>query len=460
MAEAGLAAPSQAVSTGRLAAVGRRLAATPLLPALVAAVLGLFRIGDKPLWLDETTAVAIARLPTAEMLAHLWRVELHAAPYYIALHPWLALGDSPAAIRSLSVVFGVLAVVATWAIGRRYGVGLAAALLLAIAPIFVEFEQEARGYTLLMAGSALSTLLLLRLLERPGRWRAGAYVVVAAGLIYVHPLASLVVFAHALWFALGAEPRWRWRLLALYLPIVAGWLPMIRFALLNRDRIAWVPPTTLDNTLDALATVGGGLVLAPLVAVLLAVQLRRDPLALWLIVPIVGTIVASLVIQPMLQPRYLLAVVPAAAIILARNPRPLLVGLALICLVGVWNWYEKADAKDDWSQISAFVGERLEPGDGIVFAPDYLRAGFGFHLRAGESIWPPLEWSVSDLRHGPLEEALARLEAAPRVWLVRGHAADAPAELEAALAQLSATDQRDFSGPHHVRVTLLIRADR
>lgn len=437
-------------------AMGERLLSTPLIPVAVAIALGLFDLASKPLWLDETTAIAIARLPTLDMLIHLWRVELHASPYYIALHAWLALGDSAFVVRLLSVVFGAAGVAATWAIGRRYGTAFPAALLLAVTPGFVEFQQEARGYTLLIAAAALTTLLFLRMLEAARPARVALYVGAAAALIYFHPLASLIVLAHALWVVVGTPAPRRWRLLVVFVPVVIGWLPMIRFALNNRDRIAWVPPTTLENSLATLAAVGGGLVLAPLALVLIVLKARRDHLTLWLAVPLVGTIVASLLVQPMLQARYLLGVLPAGALIIARHSRPVLAVFIALSLVGTWGWYARTDVKDDWGAIAAHVASGLQPGDGIVFAPDYLRAGFGYHARVGESIWPPLDWSVSDLRHGPLEDGLERLAAAERVWLVRGHAADLPHEIDARLAAMQVLEVRPFPGPHEVRVSLLI----
>ncbi|HEY7598879.1 MAG TPA: glycosyltransferase family 39 protein [Candidatus Limnocylindrales bacterium] len=436
-----------------------RLVATPAIPVVVAIVLGLWRAGDKSVWLDEGVSVAIARLPTLDMLVHLWRVELHAAPYYLALHPWLALGDSESAIRALSVVFGVVAVLATWAIGRRHSAatGFYAALLLSVTPVFIQHEQEARGYSLLMAASAIATLLWLRLVERPGRWRALAYIVVAAALIYVHPLGALVVVAHALAALLLVEPALRRRLLVVFVPIVIGWLPMLRFTLLNRDRISWIPPTTVEiATTELLALAGGALVAIVLLAALL-LGLRRDVITLWLVVPIVGTLAASLLIQPMFEMRYLLSATPAAAIVAARS-RPALVGLLVaVSLVGVWGWYEAGAAKDDWRAAAGWVVGQAEPGDGIVFAPDDLRTAFGYHARVGDPLWPPLPWSVSDLRHGPVAEAVAGITSRRRVWLVEAHAVALPAEVSAALAPLRPSASRTFAGPHGLRVSLLVR---
>ena len=226
----------------RLATLVDRLTATPAIPVLIAIVLGLYRIGDKSIWLDEGVSVAIARAPTAEMVHYLRTIELHASPFYIVLHPWTFLGTSEAAVRSLAVVFGVVAVLATWAVGRRYGVAFGAALILSVTPVFIQYEQEARGYTMLMATSALSTLLFLRLTERWTWVRALLYVLSGGLLIYVQPIGAFVVVAHGL-AVLFFRPRTEWRrLLPLFVPIIVLWVPMIRFAMRSGDRIAWIQP--------------------------------------------------------------------------------------------------------------------------------------------------------------------------------------------------------------------------
>jgi mannosyltransferase len=448
-------APAPPTRRDRLAGALRRLTGTPLIPVAVAIVLGLYRGADESLWLDEAVSVAIARLPTADMLVHLWRVELHAAPYYVALHPWLALGDGEAAIRSLSVVFGVVAVLATWAVGRRFGVGFTAALVLAVLPAFVRYEQEARGYTLLMAASATATLLFLRLVERPDRWRIAPYVVVAGGLIYIHPLGALVVVAHAL-AALWLRPRAEWpRLLLPFVPAVVLWLPMVRFALLNRDRIDWIPPTTPEVVAGELTVLAGGVVVALVAGVLIAINLRRDVITPWLIVPLAGTVVASLLIQPMLQDRYLVAVLPAVAIVIARSHRLMAAAFVAVAMTGVWAAYEDTSGKTDWRGAAAHVSAATQPGDGIVFSPYYIRAAFGYYARVAEPVWPSLPWSESDLYPGEAEPpAVAQ---ASRIWLVVAHVPALPPEIASALAAFVEAERHTFAGPREITVTLLVR---
>ena len=165
--------------------------------ASISAVLGLYRIGDKSLSVDEAYEYAIAQFPTSLFLESL-PGNLERTVYLSILRRWLMVGDGEVHLRLLSVVFGVIAVLATYAVGKRYAVAFPAALLLAVAPQFVQYEQDARHYTLFVAWSALATLAYLRLTERPGRREAVIYVVLAGLMIYVHLLGSLVIVAHGL----------------------------------------------------------------------------------------------------------------------------------------------------------------------------------------------------------------------------------------------------------------------
>ncbi|MDX1522401.1 MAG: glycosyltransferase family 39 protein, partial [Anaerolineae bacterium] len=73
----------------------------------------------------------------------------------------------------------------------------AAALLLALAPIAIKYGQEARMHALFMLFSALSTWLLFRAINRPGRWpRWLAYALALAATIYTMYFGFLILAAH------------------------------------------------------------------------------------------------------------------------------------------------------------------------------------------------------------------------------------------------------------------------
>jgi hypothetical protein len=86
--------------------------------------------------------------------------------YYLLQHALLWITpDSPAAVRLLPVVFGMLGIWAVWLLGRRMlgpTAGLAAAFFTAISPWHMYISGMARYPSLLFLLSALACLLLLR----------------------------------------------------------------------------------------------------------------------------------------------------------------------------------------------------------------------------------------------------------------------------------------------------------
>ena len=429
------------------------MAAGPWIPVVIAIALGLYKIGSKSFWLDEGHSVSLSREPLELLISTLSSSELQAAPYYLTLHPWLALGTSEAVVRSLSVVFGAIGIIATYFVGKRYGVAFLAALILAVSPFFIEYEQEARTYTMLVATAALSTLLYLRMVEKPGVARAALYVLSASLIIYVQPLGALVIVSQAIWLFVSVPAPARWRLAAVYPATVIGWVPMLLFAAAHRDELAWMGPTDLSLVLRVATDVAGGTVLLGIVLVMLALGLRRDLPAFALLVPIIGTLAITFLFQPVHQSRYVIAILPAAAIILARN-RPVAIAVLLaVSLVGVGTWY-RHDEKPDWRGAAAWVSADVQPGDGIVFAPGYLRSIFGYYAHVGDPLNPAVPWTESDLSSGPPD--IPGILARSRIWLVEGHGSLMPAGLPEALAAFQAVDVRDY-GANGVRVSLLVK---
>jgi hypothetical protein len=175
--------------------------------------------------------------------------------------------------------------------------------------------------------------------------------------------------------------------------------------------------------------------------------------AAWLLVPLLGTLAISFFVQPALQPKYLIALLPAAAIILARNRSVVIAALLVVSLLGVGNWYATG-IKADWRSAGAWVQQQVQPGDGIVFEPNYLRIAFGYYARVAEPVDAALPWSAFDLQ-GARADIPAML-AKQRIWLVQGYAGDAqvPGDVQAALDQFGVVDERFFGG-NQVRISLL-----
>ncbi|HUP83132.1 MAG TPA: glycosyltransferase family 39 protein [Candidatus Limnocylindria bacterium] len=441
-----------------------------VIPIAVAAVLGISNIGSKSMWLDEAFSASIIQLPTPDLVAYIAHHEMQASPYYLVLQAWSALGHSETALRLLSVIFGVLGVLATYALGRRYGVGLAAAMLLAVSPFFIHYEQEVRVYTLLVAWCAITTLAYLRLVERPNRWRAAGYVVVAVGLIYIHPLNAWMLVAHGLATLLWAPREWRVRLLALYVPVAIAALPIARYLILNRARADWIPGSTPFVVAHQLSQLLGAAALAIALTLVIALGLGRAwrselpalrlPLLL-VALTLGGILLMSLLIQPLFVDRYLIGVLPMLFIVVARAvaalpwPRLVFAGLLAVSLVGTGSWLIDG-TKDDWRAAGAYVESHVQPGDGVIIWPNYYRLPFAYYATPGEPLYPSTPWMTLYVPMWGLSIDLPPEVDNQRIWLVRtSHYLPAP-DIAALLDDYEAVDTQLF-GTEQPEIVLLVR---
>ena len=196
-----LGAPPQAARF-RLRVTPLRLVASLLFLALA---LRSISIASRPLWLDEAFSAWFAD----RSFDYLWHVlptyEAHPPLYYSILKSWrLVFGGTPLALRSLSVLFGVLAVPVVIAAAREQErlsptgrpllhFGLAG-FLAASSPVLVFVGQEARPYPLLVLAYSVAILGLLQLMQQFRQGSAGkwpAWILFGAG-------SELTLWAHSL----------------------------------------------------------------------------------------------------------------------------------------------------------------------------------------------------------------------------------------------------------------------
>ena len=165
----------------------------PVSLALITAGLGIFGIADKSLSLDEIYSLIVDRQPLAQFVTSVLG-DLETAVYFVLLWPWLRVfGEGEARCACCRSSWG------SWRSSRPTpSVGVTALALRPAccspsSPVFVEFMQEARHYTLLVAWSALATLAYLRVRDKPTLANSLIYVALAGSMVYVHILQHLVM---------------------------------------------------------------------------------------------------------------------------------------------------------------------------------------------------------------------------------------------------------------------------
>lgn len=189
----------------------------PLAILLLAFGLRMACIETRALWYDEAFAVLYASLSperivygTVTPVEGAGAADVHPLFYYFLLHGWMSLvGQSPLAVRMLSVVIGMITLsllwrLATWSFDWR--TGWAVGVLAAVNPFHVAYSQEARMYALLGMGAVVATWGLLRALEGQRlRWWA-LYAGGAALTLYAHNLGVFTLVA--LHLLVAARRQW------------------------------------------------------------------------------------------------------------------------------------------------------------------------------------------------------------------------------------------------------------
>ena len=239
--QSGIAENSQSGSVEREKRL-RKLFFCGLLAILVmTGILRFAGLGSPSFDGDEMYAVRIHGLTTESVGALFGRSafhDLHPPLSYCAFLVWnQVFGLDEAAVRSLAVLWGLIAVAAIGLIARRLGgnlAGLAAALLLAFNPLHIAYSQEARPYSQAVALSLLALLFLLRSLSEGRRRDLLLYAAFCALAIYSHYFALLALAPHGLalvWLVLTGDEDSRRAARQTLLAFVCGFATYL----------AWVP---------------------------------------------------------------------------------------------------------------------------------------------------------------------------------------------------------------------------
>ncbi len=139
--------------------------------------------------------------------------------YYTLLAGWMRLfGTGDFAIQCLSILIGLVGIVAAWLLARRMGgrgAGLIAAGLLSVSAAHLDFSQEVRGYILAHTAVLWACIGIVAYLERPRLCPLAGFAIGALVAVYSH--TTLVVFVVLANVAVLWMLRGNWRALVPWL---------------------------------------------------------------------------------------------------------------------------------------------------------------------------------------------------------------------------------------------------
>jgi len=439
---------------------------------------GIWALGGKSLWWDESLSLHRARSPLTSVLTNkivltdnittVDTTDNHPPLYFLLL--WAVvrvLGESEFALRLLSLAAAVLTVPLLYSTGRRLidrPAGLAAAGLGALSPMYLWYAQEARMYTLLAFLSLLAFYCLLRAFFHPSQgldlrrdwlW-AAACVLASLAVVLTHYLGFLLiafeVLALFLILVLRVENRRTVALvvaalLALSLPIMAyAWLT------LPRGKQPGFYPIPLGDLLrDLLNSFSLGLsvnidhwyvlLIDSVFLLFLAIGFlclirpgapQRWRSAGWLLagylaVPVMAIFGLTFIQPAYMNSRHLIFVTPPFYLLIGAGltrwrgkGRGLALLAALVMVVGMsyssWNYFTQPEyVKDDHREWGAYLREHVRPGDVVVVEPPHIAELYRYYADSG------VPWVGLPLLNGSRADTIATLEDLlrryDRVWL-------------------------------------------
>jgi len=449
-----------------------------LLVVLLAWGRGIWALGGKSLWWDESLSLQRARSPLVSVLTNkiiltdnvtsVETTDNHPPLYFLLL--WAVvrvLGESEFALRLPSLAAAVLTVVLLYVTGKRLidrRAGLAAAALGALSPMYLWYAQEARMYTLLAFLSLLSFYCFVRAffhpsglldLRRDWRW-AVACILASLAVVLTHYLGLLLVAFEVLALGLISLRQAKSRrtlalivsaLLLLSLPVLAyAW-----FTLPHGKQPGFYSIPLGDLLRDLLNSFSLGLsvnidhwyvLLIDFVFLLFllagflwlvrpgAAQKRKS--AAWLLVGYLSVPVIAIFLLAFIQPaymnsRHLIFITPPFYLLIGAGLtrwRGKLQGLALLggllMVVGMgystWNYLTAPEYnKDNHREWGAYLREHVRPGDVVVVDPPHIAELYRYYADSGAP------WVGLPLLNGSRADTVALLEDLfrqyDRVWL-------------------------------------------
>ena len=426
-------------------------AVSALLLAVILAVAIVLRFQDldrTSLWYDEAVSWGQSNGSFADLLKAV------AADNYPPLHNvilWLTMpviGDSETALRLPSAVLGVLAVWLVYLIGKHLGgreTGLTAAALLAISPLHIWYSTEARMYALLAACGLAFLLAALKTFRDPSIVRVTLLAATSALFLYSHVYALFGFAGAGLVCAIyAALDFYRTRSLirsgAVYacLGMSAGaflFLPWL-YILLQRARSVadtgfWIayPDLQFLETLVfglsgsiALFWLLTGLAAAGVFAAVFKPAFQQERMALdlravlvclgYTLGPPLLAFVYSVLLQPILFDRYLIAAWPGlvvlgalgATLLSRRLGAVVLVGAALALTYPQLSFTLNEKIRPEWRDLAAYYRANSAAEDRLLLYKGFAAPALAYYLR-GDDRFVPIETieglEVSSKTHPP-----------------------------------------------------------
>ena len=442
---------------------------------LVATGLYLYQLGTESLWVDELYSIHDAKQVELDY-SLIFRIADIRPFYYVLLKIWMQFGNGEAWMRGLSVLFGLGSIFLIYQLGRRVAgetTGLIAALLLALSPVFINFAQMVRMYSLGTCLGIGGTLALVYALEKPTNTAMGWWAITRILLFLTAPLNITLLLPDVLLFGWRFRTQrkvllafGKWLLLVIIfctlslLSLILGTLPFLNNALDFSQKTAQSGGHLFPSFIDVLRKLrnftafpfpstskgmslfyqGYTLMLACLLSIALF-QKHRSAKLLWITAwTFVPSAMIFFVSNRLWIDRYLLFISPYLLILLAagfmrmwRLQKTLAIIVAIVYTLsvsgGLVRYYTVQD-RQDWRSLAQTISINEEPGDTIILSggsvSEKMTKALAYYYSGSAPVIRKIELCSSKKVEKSLrEQAIKDLSnSQSRLWLVCGEGFD------------------------------------
>ncbi len=368
---------------------------------LAGCLLRFYNISQQSFWLDElhTAIEADPALSWSALGEYLKCCDQHPPLFFILEKTLFTIfGSSEFVARSLSAISGMIGIWVVFLLGTKlYTVrlGLVAAALTSFNYFHILYSQEARPYAMAFLFASLSFLYLIHLIKKPTLKNSLLHALFTLLLIGTHyfglfVFASQIVIAILFWIYEKEEKKKLFKYLFVSALIIgicySPWLPFL--STMTSIKSFWIQPVAQSFATDFFYNYfGNSDVLKPFILLFFIVSLlqiflqvndqknlEKDSQLLfafiicfgWIVISYLIPYLRSLLVVPMLYPRYSIVLLPAFIIILSFGIELIknafikysilivFVVLSLIDILFVKEYYTK-QSKGQFREMAAFV---------------------------------------------------------------------------------------------------------
>ncbi len=167
---------------------------------IIGFILRVYKITERSIWLDEAITAQISQTGILGIILNRSQTGIHPPLYFILVYFWTCIfGDSELALRSLSMIFGVLSIPLLYKLVKKLydeTTALISSLIFALSPFLIYFSQEARMYPLFTFLALLSLNYIYDLSNKEfNKKNLIKLLIINSLLLYTHFFSSLLIIA-------------------------------------------------------------------------------------------------------------------------------------------------------------------------------------------------------------------------------------------------------------------------